>query len=431
LPDALTVVISAAGMGTRLGMNVPKALVHVGGKPILTRQMELLEDVDDVVVVAGFRSQLVIDLLREVRPDARIALNHEFASTGTAASVAMGAALADGWVLSLDGDLLVRGRDLRAVLDHPGPCLGLTPARSKAPVWAHVDDDEVVGDLSQERATAWEWSGLAKLPAATARGLGRGHVFHGLLDALPMPSRVVDCVEIDDLDDLQHAERWIAEADSGAADGATNGHVLDQDMIRAFWDAKSQEARNRWTSEGMLVYEQRLLREIAPTPHAILDLGSGHGELSRPLAGEAADLVAVDFAPAYARSFTGSRHRFEACGLDAFEPDERFDLVLLFGVVTSLEPDDEARLYERMATWITDDGVAVVKNQCSIGAEFVKTGWSDALGADYSGRYPNVEEQARRLRRAFAAVEVVPYPAHLNTWETSAHVAFVCRGRAA
>jgi SAM-dependent methyltransferase len=417
-------------MGTRLGMNVPKALVHVDGTPILARQLAMLEDVDDVVVVAGFRSQLVIDLLREVRPDARVALNHEFTSTGTAASVAKGAALASGWVLSLDGDLLVREADLRAVIDHPGACLGLTPARSTAPVWARVGADGVVDDLSQERVTEWEWSGLAKVRADVARGLGRGHVFHGLLDALPIASRVVDCVEIDDLDDLLHAEGWAARADTGAPGAGTNGQALDHEVIRAFWAQKSQEERNRWTSDAMLAHEQALLDELAPVPRSILDLGSGHGELSRPLAGETADLLTVDFAPAYARSFTGPRHRFQAGGLDAFEPDERFDLVLLFGVVTSLDATQEEQLYERMARWLSDDGVAVVKNQCSTGEEFVKTGWSEALAADYSGRYPSVEEQADRLRRAFATVEVLPYPSHLNTWETSAHVAFVCRGRA-
>ena len=426
MPDALTVVISAAGMGTRLGMNVPKALVHVDGKPILARQLEMLQDVEDIVVVAGFRSQLVIDLLRQVRPDVRVALNHEFTSTGTAASVAKGAALASGWVVSLDGDLLVREPDLRAVLEHPGTCLGLTPARSKAPVWARMTDDGVVTDLSQERETDWEWSGLVKLPHELARDLGRGHVFHGLLRSLPMASHVVDCVEIDDLDDLHDAEQWVTAATTPNGNG---GNRLDHDVIRAFWAQKSLENRNRWTSDAMLAHEHAMIRELVPEPRSILDLGSGHGELSRPLAGETADLVAVDFAPAYARSFTGPRHRFMSGGLDAFNPGERFDLVLLFGVVTSLDTGEEEQLYERMASWLTEDGVAVVKNQCSIGEEFVKTGWSEALAAEYSGRYPNVDEQVTRLRRSFATVDVVPYPKDLNTWETSMHVAFVCRGR--
>jgi choline kinase len=202
-------VISAAGMGTRLGMSLPKALVEVQGKPILARQLEMLADVEDVVVVAGFRSQLVLDLLRETRRSVRVALNHEFTTTGTAASVAKGAAIAHPWVLSLDGDLLVRPRDLQAMLAHPGPCLGVIPARSKQPVWGRIEDGTVVG-LSQQEPTEWEWTGLAKVPREVAAGLGSQHVFHGLIPALPMDAIEVDGVEIDDLDDLDEAEVWVA-----------------------------------------------------------------------------------------------------------------------------------------------------------------------------------------------------------------------------
>jgi choline kinase len=203
-------VISAAGMGTRLGMSMPKALVELRGKPILTRQLEMLADVADVVIVAGYRSQLVLDLLRTVRPSARVALNHEFTSTGTAASLVKGAALARDWIVSLDGDLLVRPEDLQAVLAHPGPCLGVIPTRSTAPVHAELDGDEMVVDLSQERETKWEWSGLAKIEREVALSLGRRHVFSGLVPHLPIRAIAIDCVEIDDLDDLEYADRWVA-----------------------------------------------------------------------------------------------------------------------------------------------------------------------------------------------------------------------------
>lgn len=210
MPHAVTVVISAAGMGTRLGMSMPKALVEVGGKPILRHQLEMLSDVEDVVVVAGFRSQLVLDLLRSLRPNVRVALNHEFTTTGTAASVAKGAAFANDWVISLDGDLLVRPDDFESVLRHPGRCLGVIEARSKNPVWAQVEGQRVHG-LSQEHPTPWEWSGLAKVERDVATSLGQHHVFEGLVSHLPMDAISIDCVEIDDLQDLDFAERWIRE----------------------------------------------------------------------------------------------------------------------------------------------------------------------------------------------------------------------------
>ena len=210
MPEPITTVISTAGLGSRLGLDVPKGLVEVGGTPILARQLAALPDGGDVVVVVGHRSDLVVELLRGLGSGARIVHNPDYATTGTAASVALGAADSTGWVLALDGDVLVREGDLRTLTAHSGACLAVTPAHTAAPVCARLAPDGAVLGLSQEHATPWEWPGLARIPADVARGLGTGHIYRGLGGALPMPSLPVDCVEIDDRDDLLRAEAWVA-----------------------------------------------------------------------------------------------------------------------------------------------------------------------------------------------------------------------------
>lgn len=178
----------------------------------------------------------------------------------------------------------------------------------------------------------------------------------------------------------------------------------------------------------MLAFELGLLREAMPRPRSVLDLGSGHGELSRPLCNAVgARLVAVDFAPAYGRSFTGSREVFVAASVTEFATRERFALVLLFGVVTSLDEADESPLYATMARSLEQGGVAVVKNQCARDEGFVTSGYSEQLGSDYSGRYPAASDQQARLLETFASVERHDYPERFNPWPNSAHVAFVCR----
>ncbi|VFS90048.1 putative sugar nucleotidyltransferase [Pseudomonas aeruginosa] len=48
-------VISAAGIGSRLGLNKPKCLVEVGGKTLLAQHLERLAEIPNVWVVVGSR----------------------------------------------------------------------------------------------------------------------------------------------------------------------------------------------------------------------------------------------------------------------------------------------------------------------------------------------------------------------------------------
>jgi choline kinase len=218
MSDNVTVVISAAGMGTRLGFNRPKTLIDVAGKSILQRQLTMLSDVAEVVIVAGYRSDAVIDLVTSVRRDIPVVLNHDYRNTGTAASLALGSQLASEWVVSLDGDLLVRPDDFRTIYDSPVPCLGVCRSRTAKPVWATLGEDSSVRMLSQEVESEFEWSGLAKMPRAVALQLGTNHVFQGLNASLPAASVLVDCVEVDDQNDLRIATEWCEQLDGMQSD---------------------------------------------------------------------------------------------------------------------------------------------------------------------------------------------------------------------
>ena len=63
-----TVIISCAGMGTRLGKNLPKCLVKISdnGLTLIETQLKQLENVDDIRVVVGYKKEMVIEKIKSI-----------------------------------------------------------------------------------------------------------------------------------------------------------------------------------------------------------------------------------------------------------------------------------------------------------------------------------------------------------------------------
>ncbi len=83
-------IIVAGGKGTRLGGNVPKALVELKGRPIIARQIDFLNDsgiVDRIILSLGHKSGMVIDYVKASYPDRDIIFSVEDEPLGTGGAV--------------------------------------------------------------------------------------------------------------------------------------------------------------------------------------------------------------------------------------------------------------------------------------------------------------------------------------------------------
>jgi hypothetical protein len=112
-----------------------------------------------------------------------------------------------------------------------------------------------------------------------------------------------------------------------------------------------------------------------------------------------------------------------------FDYPVAYDLILLFGVVTHLEPGGTRESMRRAARGLADTGVLAVKNQSSRTAEKRVDGYSETLKCHYVGRYPDIPGQLSRLKRVFRDVTTHPYPGQFNKWPETTHVCFLCSGR--
>ncbi|MFT4284219.1 MAG: NTP transferase domain-containing protein [Protaetiibacter sp.] len=206
-------VISAAGIGSRLDYGMPKCLVPICGRPLLAWQLDAIASIDpdvEIVVVAGYRAADVARFLREVAPGVPVVLNHRFASTGTSGSLRRGARMAGGeFVVSLDGDLLISPEELRPWIEGSGRAIGVSPRSTRTPVVVRRDDADLVVEMGFDLEGDLEWNGLLRLPREIVIEFGDDHVFWNLQRMLPLPSIASHTVEIDDPDDLDRAETWL------------------------------------------------------------------------------------------------------------------------------------------------------------------------------------------------------------------------------
>ena len=108
-----SVVISCAGIGSRLGLGLTKALVQINGRSLISWQLELFKDVEDIRIVIGFQANDIIEEVRKHRQDVIFIFNHRYFETKTGASFYLGARHANSEILEWDGDLLVHPDDVK------------------------------------------------------------------------------------------------------------------------------------------------------------------------------------------------------------------------------------------------------------------------------------------------------------------------------
>lgn len=203
----ITIVISCAGMGTRLGIGVPKALVDVNGKPLIIYQLELLKDYDDIRIVVGYQAEKVISVVKEYRNDITFVFNYDYETTGTAASFSKGIIGARKYSVALDGDLIVNPEDLKMFLEREGECIGGCTPTTDNPVLMSLNEKHQVIEFSREHGDL-EWTGLAKIKTDRLTP-GEKHVYMMLEPLMPMDVVKIRTKEIDTQNDYENAIRWV------------------------------------------------------------------------------------------------------------------------------------------------------------------------------------------------------------------------------
>lgn len=201
-------VISAAGLGSRLGLNIPKCLVKLGNRELIYYLLPLLEHVENVRVIVGFKEMEIIEVVRQIRRDAIFVRNPNFATTSNAYSLYLGTRHLKEPYLTIDGDMFIDPVSFGQFLSRcvPGTNLiGITQAKSEDAVFVELNDNQEIMRFQRSKPTPYEWCGIAYFDNISVRPQTK-YVFNEIETSLPAKSCVIDCYEVDtpqDLDILQ------------------------------------------------------------------------------------------------------------------------------------------------------------------------------------------------------------------------------------
>lgn len=155
---SLSVVILAAGKGTRMKSPLPKVLHKVAGKPMVTHVVETGQQLgaNQIIVVHGHGSDQVQDVLSDY--PVGYAHQEQQLGTGHAVAQAMGDIADDARVLVLYGDVpLTQVSTLESLLDSPADQVALLTVELKDPTgYGRIirnDEGKVLAIVEQKDAS--------------------------------------------------------------------------------------------------------------------------------------------------------------------------------------------------------------------------------------------------------------------------------------
>ena len=207
MQTAKSVVITCAGIGSRLGLGTTKALIDINGKSLIHWQLDLFQDVEDIRIVVGFEANRVIEEVRKYRPDAIFVYNHDYFNTKTGTSYYLGAKDGKEYAMEYDGDLLVHPDDVKMLLAKDGEWIAYADKRSEDAVYLSLNEQGEVTGFSRDNGD-YEWTGPCCLHRDKIQYTS-GNVFNVLEPYIPLPGVKIRACDIDTYGDYQKAIEFI------------------------------------------------------------------------------------------------------------------------------------------------------------------------------------------------------------------------------
>jgi HAD superfamily phosphoserine phosphatase-like hydrolase len=419
-PKGKSVVLSSAGIGSRLGLGQTKALIKINEKPLIHYQIESFKTVEDVRVVIGFQAAEVIESVMKIRKDIIFVYNHDYFHTKTGASYYLGARHGNEYAIAWDGDLLVHPDDISKCLTYEGEFVGCSATITDDAVFVRINEETEVTSFSRQSGD-YEWSGPACLKRSNIKYVSN-HVFLQIEDLLPIPALVIRAQDIDTYEDYKRAEIFMKSWNSG------NKSIDDYYRKMGANIQNPSETRNK--SKDFSSFDIEFMKKLSNKNKTLLDLGAGTGLLINNLENDFKHIVAVEKYPDFSK-FINKSAKINVINEDllTFDTDDVFDYVSIFGVMNFFNYSEAKLIYEKAITFLNKDGMLIIKHQMGVDEDVIIDGHSEELDSYYYSEYRKVENEIKLLEKiGFIHIEKIDiYPDEYNRWSNTHFYALVCK----
>ena len=206
-----TAVISAAGIGSRLGLNKPKCLIELNGTTLMGNILNHCQEITNIYVVVGFMEEDVISEVLKYRADAIFVRNQDFATTSNTHSIALASNHLDERILIIDGDTYFEKEDLTRILSaaagsHQVVCI--TEAKTEDAVYVRLSQDNSVLGFSRDPVSNFEWTGIGVIEPIRIQHV-EGFVYLHIEKHLPAKALIISSWEIDTPADLVNLREYL------------------------------------------------------------------------------------------------------------------------------------------------------------------------------------------------------------------------------
>ncbi|MDE4994540.1 hydrolase, partial [Francisella tularensis subsp. holarctica] len=78
-----SIILSCAGIGSRLGLVKTKALIEINSKSLIDYQLSNFKNIEYIRIVIGYQANEVISAALSIRTDIIFVFNHDYFNTKT------------------------------------------------------------------------------------------------------------------------------------------------------------------------------------------------------------------------------------------------------------------------------------------------------------------------------------------------------------